>query len=457
MTIKFIILIAIIVVSNLVIAYLKNQTKFRTSLHGKYLLQIIRLIIFILCLSEMLEAIDPELNMRSILLRGSALVVAILGFAAQPVISAVMSGLLISIHKPFEIGDRVIIDGAATGVVEDITLRHTVIAIYDGFRVIIPNSELNSRVVTNTSYRMKDRRGIHLSYSVSYETDVQKAMDVIRDCVAASPYTLSVENNGIHEDSSPVYFFKFDSSALILETTIWVARETDGCKAITDVNTRVLNAFRRYGIEIPYQYVNVNQFEGTKVTPPVETAVPEKAATPAKRHIRTNTVHMIPGESGLEDAIQTARGYAKRQNLEKRAAVQLELLTEESLGFVQRVVDHTSRDFWIEGTGEIYRIHLRFDAKVGSEAYKKLIMLSTSGRNEAANSIAGKVWEAVLMGLKRPPEKGSKVKNSFVWQLSEAGLEEEEIGKSILGAVASDVRVSVTTERVELIVSKALD
>ena len=457
MTIKFIILIAIIVVSNLVIAYLKNQTKFRSSLHGKYLLQIIRLIIFILCLSEMLEAIDPELNMRSILLRGSALVVAILGFAAQPVISAVMSGLLISIHKPFEIGDRVIIDGAATGVVEDITLRHTVIAIYDGFRVIIPNSELNSRVVTNTSYRMKDRRGIHLSYSVSYETDVQKAMDVIRDCVAASPYTLSVENNGIHEDSSPVYFFKFDSSALILETTIWVARETDGCKAITDVNTRVLNAFRRYGIEIPYQYVNVNQFEGTQVTPPGETAVPEKAATPAKRHIRTNTVHMIPGESGLEDAIQTARGYAKRQNLEKRAAVQLELLTEESLGFVQRVVDHTSRDFWIEGTGEIYRIHLRFDAKVGSEAYKKLINLSTSGRNEAANSIAGKVWEAVLMGLKRPPEKGSKGKNSFVWQLSEAGLEEEEIGKSILGAVASDVRVSVTTERVELIVSKALD
>ena len=453
MTVKFIVLIAIIVVSNLVIAFLKNQTKFRTSLHGKYLLQIIRLIIFVICLAEMLEAIDPELNMRSILLRGSALVVAVLGFAAQPVISAVMSGLLISIHKPFEIGDRVIIDGAATGVVEDITLRHTVISIYDGFRVIIPNSELNSRVVTNTSYRMKDRRGIHLSYSVSYETDVQKAMDVIRDCVAASPYTLSVENNGIREDSSPVYFFKFDSSALILETTIWVARETDGCKAITDVNTRVLNAFRRYGIEIPYQYVNVNQFEGSKVTPPVETAVPEKVAAPAKRHIRTNTVHMIPGEDGLEDAIQTARGYAKRQNLEKRAAVQMELLTEESLGFVQRVVDHTSRDFWIEGTGEIYRIHLRFDAKVGSEAYKKLIMLSSTGRNEAANSITGKVWEAVLMGLKRPPEKG-KGKNSFTWQLSEAGVDEEEIGKSILGAVASDVRVSVTTEQVELIIAK---
>ena len=457
MTIKLIIVIVVIVLSNLVIAFLQNHTRIRDSLHGKYLLQILRLIIFVLCVSEMLEMIDPALNMRSILLRGSALVVAILGFAAQPAISAVMCGLLISIHKPFEIGDRVIIDGSATGVVEDITLRHTVIQIYDGFRVIIPNSELNSRIVTNTSYRMKDRRGIHLSYSVSYDTDVQKAMDVIRDCVAASAYTLSFEHNGIREDSSPVYFFKFADSALILETTIWVARETDGCKAITDVNMRVLNAFRRHGIEIPYPYFNLMQFEGTKTVPSVETPVPERVAAPAKRHVRTNTVRMAPGEDGLDDAIQAARGYAKRQNLRKNASMQLELLTEESLGFVQRIVDHTTREFWIEGTGELYRIHLRFDAKVGSEEYKKLLKLSTSGRNDAANSITGKVWEAVLMGLRRPPEKGKSARNNFVWQLSEAGLEEDEIGKSILGALASDVRVSVTAERVELIVSKALD
>ena len=44
---------------------------------------------------------------------------------------------------------------------------------------------------------------------------------------------------------------------------------------------------------------------------------------------------------------------------------------------------------------------------------------------------------------------------SYEWQLSDdAGISEKEIGKSILGAVASDIRVSVTSDRVELIVSK---
>ena len=252
MTVKLLMLIAIAAAASAVIAFVKNQTRFRSSLHWKYLLQLFQLLVILLCVAEIVHTLRPTVDIRSILLGGSALIVAILGFAAQPVISDIMCGLLISIHKPFEIGDRIVMDGMTPGTVADITLRHTVIAIYDDLRILIPNSQLNSRIVTNTSYRMNDRCGIHLKFSVSYDTDVQKAMDVIRDCVAASPYTLSIEKDGIREDSGPVYFLNFGDSALILETTIWVARETEGCKAVTDVNTRVLNGFRKYGIEIPY-------------------------------------------------------------------------------------------------------------------------------------------------------------------------------------------------------------
>lgn len=454
MTVKLLVLIAIAAAVSTAIAYVKNRSKLRYSLHWKYLLQLVQLLIVLLCIAEIVHTVKPTVNIRSILLGGSALIVAILGFAAQPAISDIVCGLLISIHKPFEIGDRIVLDGTSPGKVADITLRHTVIAIYDNLRIIIPNSQLNSRIVTNTSYRMKDRCGIHMKFSVSYDTDVQKAMDVIRDCVAASPYTLSVEKDGITEDSGPVYFFEFGSSALILETTIWVARETEGAKAVTDVNIRVLNAFRKYGIEIPYAYVNVMEFPGTKTVP---AELPEEpAAVPAKRSFRTNTVHMEPGESGLEESIQLARAFAKRQNLSKRAAMQLELMTEESLGFVKQVVDHTSRDFWIEGTGVIYRLHLSFDAKLGSEEYKKLIKISSSGRNDADSGLSGKIWNAVLVGLKRPGGRGKGGKDNFEWHLSDAPVTEEEIGQSILGAMASDIRVSVTTERVELTVSKSL-
>ena len=156
MTVKLLILIAIAAVLSTVIAYVKNRTSLRSSLHWKYLLQLVQLFIILLCVAEIVHTVRPTIDIRSILLGGSALLVAILGFAAQPAISDIMCGLLISVHKPFEIGDRIVMDGMTPGKVVDITLRHTVIAIYDNLRIIIPNSQLNSRIVTNTSYRMKD-------------------------------------------------------------------------------------------------------------------------------------------------------------------------------------------------------------------------------------------------------------------------------------------------------------
>ena len=455
MTEKQIILIAVCVVTFALIAYIKSRARVRASLHGKYLLQLLQLLVILICVAEIVHGFQPNVDIRSILLGGSALVVAILGFAAQPAIADIMCGLLISIHKPFEIGDRIVIDGINPGKVVDITLRHTVISIYDDeLHIIIPNSQLNSRVVTNTSYHKKDRCGVHMKFSVSYDTDVQKAMDVIRDCVAASPYTLSIEKDGIREDSGPVYFLEFGSSALILDTTIWVSRDTDASKAITDINTRVLNSFRKYGIEIPYAYVNVMEFQGSKPVPQADTE--ESSASPARRRRRTNTVHMEPGENKLEEAIQLAKSFAERQKLSKRAAMQLELLTEESLGFIKRIVDHTSRDFWIEGTGTMYRLHISFYAKIGSEEYKKLINISSSGRNDANNSLSGRIWEAVLMGLKRPGGKGKDSREGFEWHLKDTEISEAEISQSILGAMASDIRVSVTAERVELTISKSI-
>ncbi len=454
MLLKILIPIVIVVLVNVAVHFLKKEESVQTSMHKKYLLQLTSLVVIIVCVLYMISAFDPSMKVSTILLSGSALIVAVLGFAAQPIILDIISGLLISIYKPFEIGDRIIVEGQTAGVVEDITLRHTIIQIYDSHRLIIPNSELDSKVVINSSYQMKDRRGMHLKFSVSYDTDVQKAIDVLRDCVAESPYTLGVVSDGIREDSGPVYFFTMEDSALILETTIWVSRDTNGAKAVTDVNMRVMEAFRENGIEIPYPYFNVYQFQGTK-----EASNPEKErvrnTVPVERISRTNTVHMLPGENKLEEALQSARHYSERQHLNPHASMQLELLTEESLGFVQRVVDHTTRDFWIEGTGMVYRIHIRFAEKVGSGEFRKLVELSSSGRAPGMNTFSSKIWNAVHMGLKWSSGKEKGSKPAYEWKLSESGTSEEEIGKSILGAVADDIRLSVKNNRVELIVSKS--
>ena len=264
--VRSIILFIVIAVAFTVVTgiMLSKKRKTQKKLHQRYLLHLLRLIVITMCLAEILAVMNPSMDIRRMFLQGSALLVAIVGFAAQPAISDIVCGFLISIHKPFDIGDRIVIEGQEPGIVEDITLRHIVIRIYDDLRIIVPNSELNGKILTNTSYGMPDRRGIHLQYSVSYDTDVQKAMDIIRDCVVESPYTLSVENNGIVEDSGPVYFLKFADSALLLDTTIWVTKNTNSYTAITDINLRVNNAFRENGIEIPYNYVNVVEYEGSR-------------------------------------------------------------------------------------------------------------------------------------------------------------------------------------------------
>lgn len=454
---KWIDIILTIVIGAVVITmlwYIFNHFSKRSNkIHRRFLGKLLNLIIIAICLVNILSLVNPSMNLHSTFLKGSALVVAIVGFAAQPAISDLICGFLISVNKPFEIGDRIIPEGLEPGIVEDITLRHTVIRIYDGLRVIVPNSELNTKVVINTSY-MNNRRGIHLNYSVSYDTDVQLAMDIIRDCVVESPYTLGVETNGIMEDSGPVYFLKFADSALLLETTIWVTKDTNSYVATTDVNMRVNLAFREHGIEIPYNYLNVVERESSMDE--VDTAKKKKKKTsPSKRNLRTDTVNIVTSSGHIEAALETVRSFAEKQRLSQHASMQLELMTEEIIGIAGSIVDKAKAKLWVDGSGVKYRIHLSFPASIGTDEYKKLLALSSSGKNEAVKTLAGKIWEKMVAGIKTTSEDSHE--GDYEWSLQSSGQDEDsEIGESILASIADDIRVSVTRDKVELVVVKSV-
>ena len=449
--VRLILTIVITIALLMLLRYLfKRMSKKSDKIHVRFLGKLMYLLVIIACLVNIFEFLDPTMNVYSIFLKGSALVVAIVGFAAQPAISDLICGFLISMNKPFEIGDRIIIEGMDPGIVEDITLRHTIIQIYDDLKVIVPNSELNSKTVINTSYR-KDRRGIHLTYSVSYDTDVPLAMEVIRDCVAESPYTLSVETNGIKEDSSPVYFLKFAESALILETTIWVTRGTNSYIATTDINMRVNRAFNEHGIEIPYNFLNVVERERTES----EIKERKKKTAPSKRAARSDTVSVTTESGQIEGAMDTVHAFAKKQRFGRRATLQLELMTEELIGIMGNMVEKTKASLWVEGSGMKYRIHLKFPTNIGSEEYRKLLALSSSGKNEAVRSLSGKVWEKIIAGIKSAED--SRENRDYEWSLRENEMTEDDIAESILVAVADDIKVSVTKENVELVVVKSVD
>ena len=188
--------------------------------------------------------------------QGTAIVGAIAGFAAQPVIADLICGLMISSAKPFNIGDRIELENGDAGIVKDITLRHVVIQTIDTVKLVIPNSRLNGMLITNMSYHTTVR-SLHFRFNVSYDTDPTRAMAVIRQAVEGSPYTIPGHPGEHGDEYGPVYFIAYADSSLVMATTVYYPPTVPSEVVKSDINTRVKQALDANGIEIPYNYVNV--------------------------------------------------------------------------------------------------------------------------------------------------------------------------------------------------------
>jgi small-conductance mechanosensitive channel len=83
-------------------------------------------------------------------LASTAVLAAIVGFAAQHTLGNMVAGVLLAVSQPIKIGDRIEFDEIA-GRVTDITLSYTYVDPGDGSAVVIPNQLLVEGVVHNRS------------------------------------------------------------------------------------------------------------------------------------------------------------------------------------------------------------------------------------------------------------------------------------------------------------------
>ncbi len=191
------------------------------------------------------------------LLGSTAVIAAVAGIAAQDVLKDVFSGLMISIYKPFDIGDRIELEDGTVGIVESITMRHVVIVLIDTVRLVIPNSKLNNIPVHNYSYGNRPR-SILFRFPVSYDSDIEKTKKVIFDTVRDSPYSIEGINDKTGENEYlPVYFIDIEESALIMSVTVFYSNSDPTWIVKDDINSRVFAAFKKNDIEVPYSKMNV--------------------------------------------------------------------------------------------------------------------------------------------------------------------------------------------------------
>ena len=136
----------------------------------------------------------------------------------------------------------------AEGIVKDITIRHTIISQYNGESCIVPNSVMDMAVITNTNFTADI--GNFLEIAVAYDSDIEGAMSIMQKICVENELTLNTEKN-------KVFVKGYSADGVILKTTIWTKNLDDSFQACSDIRIRLVEEFRKNGIEIPYQTVTI--------------------------------------------------------------------------------------------------------------------------------------------------------------------------------------------------------
>ncbi len=167
--------------------------------------------------------------------------------AAQDTLKNFFGSLVIMADKPFQIGERVVIDGN-DGPVEEVGFRSTKIRTLDGHLVTIPNSDITNRVVRNIGRRPYIRRVANIT--ITYDTPqekVDRAVEILKEILE--------HHEGMNADLPPrVFFNEFNDASLNIIMIYWY-HPPDYWQylAFTErVNKEILQRFNQEGIEFAF-------------------------------------------------------------------------------------------------------------------------------------------------------------------------------------------------------------
>ncbi len=178
------------------------------------------------------------------------------GFGTQHLIRDIINGFFIYLENQYNIGD-VIRVGSIAGVVEELSLRRTILRDLDGARHVVPNGDI--RTVSNLT---QEWSRAHLNINVAYKEDLDRVMALMKKTweemtedpdwgpfmISKTPWLLRVD--------------EFGDSGI----TIKMVGETEPIKqwdVMGEYRRRVKRVFDKEGIEIPWPHVKLYYGDAT--------------------------------------------------------------------------------------------------------------------------------------------------------------------------------------------------
>jgi len=174
------------------------------------------------------------------------------GLALQGTLSNFAAGVMLLIFRPFKVGDFVEIGGTAGSVVS-VAIFSTIMKTPDNVMITVPNAQVWGNEIKN--YNGFDTRRVDMVMGISYDDDIQVAMDTIRDIVGADERVLA-------EPEPLIAVSELADSSVNIVVRPWCSG-TDYWPLRFDLTRKLKEGLEAAGCSIPYpqQDVYMHQVE----------------------------------------------------------------------------------------------------------------------------------------------------------------------------------------------------
>lgn len=254
------VLVIVSIISRLIRRLFKNKFSPQAQLASLYIQKVITALLYVIAVFSIFEQIKMLQGLSITLLGATSVLTVIVGLAAQETFGNFISGFFIAIFQPFQVGDTVALPEKDTaGRVEQITFRHTVLRTVENTKLIIPNKVMDGAVVENRAYgQAYFKRMIHVT--VGYDSDPQLVMQLIREAVMSVPEFLDLRTEAEIEEGAEPFVIRLDefgASGLDFGFYLITANLGDFFSGASKVRLKLLEAFRKNNINIPYETLEI--------------------------------------------------------------------------------------------------------------------------------------------------------------------------------------------------------
>lgn len=218
----------------------------------KFIGHVLTALIYIIGFSWSIYEIPQMRQIAASLLAGAGILAVAAGFASQHALSNIISGLFIVIFKPFKVNDRLSIRGNMQGIVEDITLRHTVIRDFENRRIVIPNAVMSDEIIVNFDF-VEDKIVRPIEFTIAMDSDIDLAKSIMQANASNHPSFIdnrSPEDIKADKPKAPVRVVGFTDFGITVRVWTWASDASNAFAMSCDLMENIKKNFDEAGIKM---------------------------------------------------------------------------------------------------------------------------------------------------------------------------------------------------------------